>query len=61
MDSEAISNACTYTAELVSWSDQFHGFPFQTIRINGNEMKICVLSAPLMPDKQHIFHHLKKQ
>lgn len=61
MDSEAISNACTYTAELVSWSDQFHGFPFQTIRINGNEMKICVLSAPPTSDKRHIFHDLKKQ
>jgi hypothetical protein len=55
------SNTCTYIAELVSWSDKFYGFPFQTIRINGNEMKICVLSAPPTSDKRHIFYNLKKQ
>jgi hypothetical protein len=46
---------------LNSWSDNYYGFPFQTIYLGNKRTKICVVSAPLYADQFHIFHKLKQK
>jgi len=46
---------------LRAWSDDFHGYPFQSIYLGNKRTKICVLSAPLYADQFHTFHALKQK
>jgi hypothetical protein len=46
---------------LRSWSDSFHGFPFQSIYLGKNRTKICMVAAPLYANQFHIFHALKQK
>jgi hypothetical protein len=46
---------------LRSWSDDFHGYPFQSIYLGNKRAKICVLSAPLYAHEICTFHALKQK
>jgi hypothetical protein len=44
-----------------SWTSDFHGFPFQSIRVGGKRARICVVSAPLYADQIRTFRTLKQR
>lgn len=47
---------------LNSWSDDFYGFPFQSVKITDNKiLKICIISAPLYKDDRKKYYKLKNQ
>jgi hypothetical protein len=46
---------------LQAWSDEFHGFPFQSLKTyNDKRLKIAVLSAPLYKEERHKYHKMKE-
>lgn len=47
---------------LQSWSDDFYGFPFQSLKTLGDKrLDICVLSAPLYKEERQKFYEMKNK
>jgi hypothetical protein len=46
---------------LSSWSNAFHGFPFQSMYVGNKRAKVCMLSAPLYSAQHAVFHKLKQK